>query len=306
MGRTVLPVESLETICLDKTDVRALIESSGWRIRTEAAAGTCSSYQLIADAPSKWSCSRSKRLFDIICILVFLPVVLPVSLVLAACVWLTSPGPILFRQERMGRGGKTFRILKFRTMSHLTGAEHSAVTTNSCQQITKIGLFLRRWKLDELPQLLNVLRGEMSLVGARPKMPDHQCGVLHTRPGITGAATLAFAHEGATFDRIPSRQLQQYYRDVIIPVKWRLDVEYMSRADFSSDLRLILRSVFRQWDHSLAQTLLASENGDRIGRKTSGLHCTARKSSHFTPHWSCIACKKIPSESMSQIFEQPN
>jgi lipopolysaccharide/colanic/teichoic acid biosynthesis glycosyltransferase len=117
----------------------------------------------------------------------------PISLVVALAVWVTSPGPILFLQERIGREGTTFTILKFRTMCHRVEAARSAVATNSSEQFTWIGLFLRRWKLDELPQLLNVLLGDMSLVGARPKVPEHHCGVLRSRPGITGAATLAFA-----------------------------------------------------------------------------------------------------------------
>lgn len=277
--------------------------SSRQALTQQRVVGSCSSYELIPDVPSDWSCSRSKRLFDIACILAFLPIVLPLCLIVGLSVWMTSPGPVLFLQDRMGREGKTFKILKFRTMRHSADATHSPVTTNSCQQITVIGLLLRKWKLDELPQLLNVLLGQMSLVGARPKVEDHQCGVLHTRPGITGAATLAFAREGANFDRIPSDRLQSYYRDVILPVKWRLDVEYMSTANFFSDLNLILRSVFRQWNHSLSPKLLCGENWDSVRHERTGMHCSARRSRHVVPRWYCIACRSVPSELMNHLFE---
>lgn len=258
----------------------------------EPVVESCSYYQPISDRPSEWSRSLSKRLFDVACILASLPVTLPIALIVALLVRLTSPGPILFLQERIGRDGKTFRILKFRTMCHLVDAEHSAVTTNSCRQITRIGLLLRRWKLDELPQLLNVLMGDMSLVGARPKLPEHQCGVLHSRPGITGAATLSFAHEGASFDRIPSHHLQDYYREVILPIKWRLDVGYMSRADFLSDLQLILKSVFRRSDHSLSQNTLLHDHPDLPTHQTNPLRCSIRKSNRIAPDCSCIACRR--------------
>lgn len=304
MGSSTLLPDSLENACLDGSPTASKpTDTSKWRTHTaKVALPSCPSYQLVPDIPSRWSCSWGKRLFDVTCILVFLPILLSISVIVALAVGLTSPGPILFLQERMGREGKRFKILKFRTMAHLVDAEHSAVTTNSSQQITTVGLFLRRWKLDELPQLLNVLLGDMSLVGARPKVPDHQCGVLHSRPGITGAATLAFAREGASFDSIPSHQLPGYYRDVILPIKWRLDVEYMLNASFVSDLKLILKSVFRQWNHSLSHKLQNEPNSFPIGYGTAPCGCS-RKPRRFVNRWSCIACKCVPSKLMNQLLE---
>jgi lipopolysaccharide/colanic/teichoic acid biosynthesis glycosyltransferase len=258
----------------------------------EPVAESWSYYDPISDRPSARSRSSSKRLFDIACILASLPLTLPIAFIVALLVRLTSPGPILFLQERIGRGGKTFQILKFRTMCHLVDAEHSAVTPNGSRQITRVGLLLRKWKLDELPQLLNVLLGDMSLVGARPKVPEHQCGVLHSRPGITGGATLAFAHEGASFDRIPSHHLQDYYREVILPIKWRLDVEYMSRADFLSDLRLILKSVFRRWDHSFLQDKTGGGHPGVRAYQRNAMRCSIRQSNLIADNCSCIACRR--------------
>src|SRR6185312_17255469 len=151
-------------------------------------------------------------------------------------VWLTSTGPIFFRQRRVGNRGRTFTIFKFRTMIHDANAAYQAVTTDGNQPFTAIGPFLRRSKLDELPQILNVLRGDMSLVGPRPKMPEHVIGDLCCRPGITGAATIAFAREETLLDQLPEHDLEAYYHKVVLPAKVRLDAEYMARATFFTDV----------------------------------------------------------------------
>jgi lipopolysaccharide/colanic/teichoic acid biosynthesis glycosyltransferase len=166
---------------------------------------------------SPWSRSGAKRFFDLACVLPGLTILAPVLLVIALAVWLTSVGPAFFLQKRMGRHGQTFTILKFRTMPDASDKKRHAVTTTDNQQFTPVGLFLRRWKLDELPQLLNVLWGDMSLVGARPKMPEHAIFSLQGRPGITGAATFAFAHEAVALADVPSDQLEVYYRTVVLP-----------------------------------------------------------------------------------------
>jgi lipopolysaccharide/colanic/teichoic acid biosynthesis glycosyltransferase len=177
-------------------------------------------------------------------------------LVISLAVRLTSAGPALFRQKRMGLHGRAFTILKFRTMLLATDKAHHAVTTAGNQRFTPIGPFLRRWKLDELPQLLNVLWGEMSLVGPRPKLPEHVISDLPCRPGITGAATIAFAREEAALDRIPRHRLEAYYHEVVLPAKRRMDAEYMARASFFSDLKIIVNSVLRRWDNSMMEGLL--------------------------------------------------
>jgi lipopolysaccharide/colanic/teichoic acid biosynthesis glycosyltransferase len=158
----------------------------------------------------------------------------------------------------MGRHGRIFTILKFRTMIHSSHRAHLPVTTSGNQLFTPVGPFLRRWKLDELPQLLNVLVGHMSLVGPRPKLPEHAISDLPCRAGITGAATIAFAREEASLDRVPKRQLDFFYHSVVLPAKHRLDAEYMAHATFLSDLKLIVDSVLRRWDSSVMEDLLTS------------------------------------------------
>ena len=208
---------------------------------------------------SQWSQSSTKRWFDVACILCALPIWLPVLFSTAVAVRLTSRGPILFRQERVGRYGYSFTIFKFRTMPVVDrNTDRPRITTSVNQQFTPMGLFLRRSKLDELPQLLNVLRGEMSLVGPRPKLDCHQVGRLACRPGITGQATLVFAREEVALAGIPSAHLEFIYEDVILPLKRVLDDEYMAAATFRTDLLLLFNSVFRKGRKSDVTSLLDS------------------------------------------------
>jgi lipopolysaccharide/colanic/teichoic acid biosynthesis glycosyltransferase len=127
---------------------------------------------------------------------------------------------------------------------------------NLNQRFTSLGPFLRRWKLDELPQLLNVLLGDMSLVGPRPKLAEHQLGTLQCRPGITGAATLIFANEEAVLRRIPEHELPEFFRTIVLPAKLRLDREYMGQATFASDVNLVVRTLVRRWDRQAIFGLL--------------------------------------------------
>jgi len=214
---------------------------------------------LVSKRLSPWTLSGTKRFFDCVCVLLAMPLLIPAMLLVALAVWLTSTGPILFLQKRMGRDGKAFTILKFRTMIHVTDKKHHAVTTAGNQRFTPIGPFLRRRKIDELPQLLNVLAGHMSLVGPRPKMREHVVALLPCRPGITGAATIAFALEESVLDRVPKHRLESYYHKVVLPAKRQLDTEYMARATFFSDFRLIVNSVLRRWDTTVMDGLLHSE-----------------------------------------------
>jgi lipopolysaccharide/colanic/teichoic acid biosynthesis glycosyltransferase len=205
---------------------------------------------------SPWTRSIAKRLFDCACVLPFLVLLFPVFFVIALAVRFTSSGPIFFLQKRTGRYGIPFIILKFRTMTHNTDKAHHAVTTAGNQRFTPIGQFLRRWKLDELPQLLNVLLGDMSIVGPRPKLPEHAVAELPCRPGITGMATYAFAREEELLERVPRHLLTSYYHDVVLPAKHRLDTEYMGSATLLSDFVLIVKSAVRRWDSSIAENLL--------------------------------------------------
>jgi lipopolysaccharide/colanic/teichoic acid biosynthesis glycosyltransferase len=208
---------------------------------------------------SFWSQSGAKRLFDLVCALILLPLLIPVFLVIALVMHFTSPGPILFLQRRIGRHNRCFTILKFRTLEHREHGTHNSVTTAENQRFTMVGPFLRRWKLDELPQLLNVVMGDMSFVGPRPKLPEHQLGRLRCRPGITGAATIAFAREEQVLAGLPHDRLDDYYHSIILPAKLRLDTEYMAQATFLSDLKLIVDTAFRRWDTTAMQILLDSE-----------------------------------------------
>jgi lipopolysaccharide/colanic/teichoic acid biosynthesis glycosyltransferase len=214
---------------------------------------------------SPWSCSTAKRVFDCACALLALPIMLPLLLVIAAAVGLTSRGSILFLQKRAVMNGHNFTIFKFRTMEHAPHDTRPAVTTFDNQKFTPIGSFLRRWKLDELPQLANVLLGQMSMVGPRPKMPDHLLGVLPCRPGVTSGATLAFAQEAAILTPVPGERLNEYYRDVILPAKRQMDAEYLAQATFFSDLGLLINSVLRRWNTSAAKNFITAAEFQAAG-----------------------------------------
>lgn len=207
---------------------------------------------------SPWSRSGAKRVFDCVCVVSMLPVLIPAFLLIGLAVRLTSAGPVLFLQKRMGRHGREFTILKFRTMIHTATRAHLPVTTSGNQLFTPVGPFLRRWKLDEIPQLFNVLAGHMSLVGPRPKLPEHAISNVPCRAGITGAATIAFAREESILDRIPKSHLDSFYHSVVLPAKHQLDEEYMAKATFSSDLKLIVDSVLRRWDTAIIEDLLTA------------------------------------------------
>ncbi len=185
-----------------------------------------------------WSLSDGKRLFDLICastgLLVFFPLMVLIGLVIA----ISSPGPIFFRQKRMGRWGTLFTIYKFRTM--IAEAENGpCITVQGDSRITGIGSLLRKFKLDELPQFINVIKGDMSFIGPRPKLPHHESLHMPFRPGITGAATLAFRCEEELLRHIPEQDLDLFYARTIKPLKAKLDWEYMQWATWWTDLGLL-------------------------------------------------------------------
>jgi lipopolysaccharide/colanic/teichoic acid biosynthesis glycosyltransferase len=209
------------------------------------------------DRVSPWSRSAVKRVFDCACVLLSLPMLIPIMLAISVAVRLTSNGPALFMQKRMGRHGRAFTIFKFRTLVHVVDGAHHPITTSGNQSFTPIGRFLRRWKLDELPQLLNVLAGQMSLVGPRPKLPEHVIFDLPCRPGITGMATIVFASEETYLGCLPKDQLDAFYHGVVLPAKRRLDADYMARATFLSDIRLLVDSILRRWNSEALGNLIA-------------------------------------------------
>ena len=189
-----------------------------------------------------------KRTFDFSAALAGLVVLSPLMLVLAVLVRATSSGPALFIQARVGRQGRVFRCAKFRTMC--TGAQaQGTVTTAADARVTPLGRWLRRWKLDELPQLWNVLAGRMSFVGPRPDVPgyaDRLQGddrrILELRPGITGPATLLFRDEERLLAL--AKNPQAFNDAVVYPEKVRLNREYLETGHFGRDLGYVIATVW--------------------------------------------------------------
>lgn len=169
----------------------------------------------------------------------------PLMACAAALVRLGSFGPAFFRQRRMGRDGKEFTLYKFRSMRPECdgNASSASITVSGDARITPIGGLLRRYKLDELPQFWNVLRGDMGLVGPRPKLPHHEALHMACRPGITGAATLVFRKEEELLSGIPEDELESFYETFVKPAKAHLDLEYMRTATLKSDLQILWRTA---------------------------------------------------------------
>jgi lipopolysaccharide/colanic/teichoic acid biosynthesis glycosyltransferase len=189
-----------------------------------------------------------KRTFDLACAVPALLLGLPVMLIIAVVIRLTSKGPVLFRQNRVGRDGREFELFKFRTMTHGKGGP--GITARGDARVTPVGSALRDSKMDELPQLFNVIAGDMSLVGPRPdlgeiwtEVPAHQRKVLTLRPGLTGWATLHFRHEEELLAQIPPQILRDYYIKTLLPQKVQLDLEYARKASFLNDLLILFRSA---------------------------------------------------------------
>jgi lipopolysaccharide/colanic/teichoic acid biosynthesis glycosyltransferase len=183
----------------------------------------------------------ARRMIDVAVASVALAVLAPLLAAIALAVRLTSPGPVLFRQPRAGRGGRPFALFKFRTMWHDAGGP--CVTRAADARITPIGAHLRRWKLDELPQLLNILRGDMTILGPRPEIPEYLARLGPTgqsyaaiQPGLADVATLAFYDEGRLL--AAAANPERYYLDHILPAKARLSIAYAHDRTLISDLRL--------------------------------------------------------------------
>lgn len=202
-----------------------------------------------ADAAiSGWCNAPGKRALDLLCTVPALVALSPLMLLVGAGVKLTSGSPVLFRQKRFGRGEREFECLKFRTMTRSAGV---GVTQAGDARVTRIGRILRKYKLDELPQLINVVRGEMSLVGPRPDLPEFIVELDASRrkrlaqltPGVTGWATLKFRHEEELLAHVPPQELRSFYVREVLPRKSDLDLEYASRASFVGDLMILLRTV---------------------------------------------------------------
>lgn len=190
----------------------------------------------------------SKRLFDLVAAALGLVVLTPLLLAIAARVKLDSPGPVFYRQQRVGRGGALFNIYKFRTMFE-RAADTRELTVGRDPRITGAGHFLRHYKLDELPQLLNVVQGTMSLVGPRPEVPRYvacypdevRATVLSVAPGITDWASILYKEESAILGR--AADPERAYIDTILPAKLDYYVRYVRERSFWLDLRIIWRTI---------------------------------------------------------------
>lgn len=191
----------------------------------------------------------SKRLFDILLSSLGLLVLAPVLLLIALAVKLDSPGPVFFRQERVGRFGAPFRIHKFRTMCHAQGGQGLQITVGADSRITRVGGFLRRSKLDELPQLIDVWVGSMSLVGPRPEVPRYVAHypaamrekVLSVRPGITDIASIEYRDESSVLAQ--ATDPEHAYIHEVLPHKLALASSYVDQASVWMDVRLIWRTI---------------------------------------------------------------
>jgi lipopolysaccharide/colanic/teichoic acid biosynthesis glycosyltransferase len=192
-----------------------------------------------------------KRLFDIIFSFLGLLFLWPLFLVIGFLIKRESPGPIFYRGERIGKNGKPFKIFKFRTM--IVDAEKSGVysTSSDDHRLLKIGNFLKKYQLDELPQLINVLKGDMSLVGPRPEVkkfidmmtPEERNVILSVKPGMTDLASLWNFHEGEVLKG--SKDPDKDYQEKIWPTKKKLQIEYIKKQSFWLDIKIILKTIFK-------------------------------------------------------------
>jgi lipopolysaccharide/colanic/teichoic acid biosynthesis glycosyltransferase len=189
-----------------------------------------------------------KRIFDVVVSFIGLVLISPILLVIALMIKVYMPGPVLFRQVRAGRYGRAFTIFKFRTM--IPNHHGSTVSISGENRITPLGAVLRKYKLDELPELWNVIRGDMSLVGPRPDMPEYAERlkgedrlILELRPGITGPASIAFASEEELLSTV--EEPQRYNDEVIWPEKVRINLQYYKSRSMVGDFLIIMNTIFK-------------------------------------------------------------
>lgn len=189
-----------------------------------------------------------KRAFDFGMALLGLIVLSPLFAVVAVLIKLDSPGSLFFRGTRAGKFGRPFKIVKFRTMVQNAAQLGPGITSSGDRRVTRIGRWLRRTKIDELPQLWNVVCGEMSLVGPRPEDPRYvalytaeQRRILSVRPGITSPASIQFRHEEAL---LPTGDVDTYVQS-LMPAKLQVDLEYLDHQTFFSDFCVLLRTAFK-------------------------------------------------------------
>ena len=191
-----------------------------------------------------------KRLFDIFFSALGIIICIPVFITAAILVKLDSSGPILFTQERIGKDFIPFKIYKFRTMKKAGEQDGPKITKKGDNRITRIGRLLRKYKIDELPQLFNVLKGDMSIVGPRPEISEYvnlfkaaYGKLLSIRPGITDPASICYSNEEILLSG--SDNWEENYREIVLPEKIKLSLQYVDNHSIITDLRLIVKTLLR-------------------------------------------------------------
>jgi len=191
-----------------------------------------------------------KRLFDFVVALCGLVILSPLLVILSLVILVTMGWPVFYLQERVGRNGRLFKIIKFRSMKRNADREGPAITIGGDPRITPAGRLLRKYKLDELPQLVNVVTGDMAIVGPRPEVPEYvklyteeQKRVLSVRPGLTDMASIVYRDEEKVLARYEDSR--KAYIEKIMPAKLRLNLTYLDKAGFWADLSLIFKTIER-------------------------------------------------------------
>ncbi|MDI9216982.1 MULTISPECIES: sugar transferase [Clostridium] len=191
-----------------------------------------------------------KRIFDFLASLLGIIILSPILLIVAIAIKIDSKGNILFMQKRIGKNGVPFYIYKFRTMVSDAEKLGKQITVGKDNRITKVGAFLRKYKIDELPQLFNVLKGDMSLVGPRPEVPKYvdlytesEKRVLEVRPGITDLASLRYKDENDILGNVDNPE--EYYINVIMKDKLKLNLEYIEKSNLIFDISLIFKTIIK-------------------------------------------------------------
>lgn len=191
-----------------------------------------------------------KRIFDILASGIGIIILSPVLIIIALRIKTGSDGPVFFKQVRVGQGGKEFKILKFRTMVVDAEKLGRQITVGADNRITKVGAFLRKYKLDELPQLFNVFKGDMSLVGPRPEVPryvnmytEEQRRVLEVKPGITDLASIRYRDENELLGQ--AENPDEFYINTIMPDKLALNLEYINKSNVFYDIYIIIETIIK-------------------------------------------------------------
>lgn len=200
-----------------------------------------------------------KRFFDLTTSILFILITFPAWLLLSVLIKIDSPGPVFYKGVRVGKGGEKFKIFKFRTMVDKADIKGPAITGRDDDRVTCIGSILRKMKLDELPQLINVIKGDMSIIGPRPEGPKYvkhytqrQKIVLSVRPGMASPAFIKYRHEEELLRDVNEKELDDIYLNKILPEKLELDIDYIKTQSFIGDLRILINaglSLFTSYDN---------------------------------------------------------